>query len=235
MFTFPAIVRPSACDKNGRLKLFAAFQMFQDCSELWMESEPYLKQRYLEEGRAQLLASRQVQIVRVPNFGERLTVSTSIWECQPLFGYRNTIIRDVQGQPCYVTWSLGAFVDHNTGALRKLSQDIIDSLTYDEKYPMEYQDRKIVLPKAVEPEILTPVPVTRDDIDYNNHVNNAQYIRIALECVDASFEPKGVRVEWKRAAHLGDTLTPQRMVEDDKVFVLLHDQNQKLVTVVEFS
>ncbi len=37
-----------------------------------------------------------------------------------LFGFRNTFIYDANGQPCYRTWSQGAYVNKATGRLAKL-------------------------------------------------------------------------------------------------------------------
>lgn len=235
MYTINTQVFPSCCNEQGELKLFSAFQMMQDCSELWLDSEPYMKKRYEEDGRAQLLASRQVEIIRVPRYGEKLTVSTGVWECQPLFGFRNTIIRDEKGEPCYVTWSQGAFVDRQTGRLRKLDQAILDSMIYDEKYEMEYKDRRIVLPKDAAPETLATVPVTVNDIDYNHHVNNAHYIRIACEYLPEGFAYKSVRIEWKIPARMGDAITVKRLIEGDTVYFVLDNQSGNVSTIVEFS
>ena len=85
---------PTRVDEKKRLKLFSAFQMMHDCDALWIDSEPYAKEIFEKEHRAQLLAARQVDIIRVPELREKLTISTSIYECKPLFGFRNDIIRD---------------------------------------------------------------------------------------------------------------------------------------------
>ena len=56
-------VTTSACDSEGRLKLYSALQMMQDCSEMWIDSEPGVKQYFTEQNMAQLLATRQVEII----------------------------------------------------------------------------------------------------------------------------------------------------------------------------
>ena len=37
---------------------------------------------------------------------------------KPMFGFRNTFIYDAEGNPCYKTWSMGAFVDRVAGKLK---------------------------------------------------------------------------------------------------------------------
>ncbi len=111
MYSLKYKVTTSTCDSEGRLKLYSALQMMQDCSEMWIDSEPEVKDYFLQQNMAQLLATRQVEIIRVPDYKEELTVTTSVYGMKPMFGFRNTFIYDAEGKPCYKTWSMGAFVD----------------------------------------------------------------------------------------------------------------------------
>ena len=207
MFSLDYKVTTSTCDSEGRLKLFSALQMMQDCSEMWIDSEPGAKRFFAENNMTQLLATRQVEVVRVPRYKEALTVTTSIYEVLPMYGFRNTFIRDAQGQPCYRTWSMGAFVDLATGRLARLSDDAIASLTLEPKQEMNYRGRRIILPKQ-DGTVMDPVSVMRADIDYNRHMNNSNYVRIAMELLPEGFEVTDMRVEYRIADKLGDSLIP---------------------------
>ena len=207
MYTLNYKVTTSTCDSEGRLKLYSALQMMQDCSEMWIDSEPAAGKFFTDNNMTQLLATRQVEVVRVPRFKEELSVTTTIYEVMPMYGFRNTFIRDSQGLPCYRTWSMGAFVDLATGKLARLSDDAIASLTLEPKQEMNYRSRRIILPKT-QGTRLEPVRVMRADIDYNRHMNNANYVRIAMELLPEGFEVRDMRVEYRIAARLGDELTP---------------------------
>ena len=189
----------------------------QDCSEMWIDSEPGVKQYFTEQNMAQLLATRQVEIVRVPEYKEELTVTTSVYGMKPMFGFRNTFIYDAQGKPCYKTWSMGAFVDcyktwsmgafvdKTAGKLKRVDDATIQSMTLEPQLEMNYKDRRIILPKGRSSEshpslledgrvateldkvkdggeVLEPIKVLRADIDYNKHLNNANYVRMAICC-----------------------------------------------------
>ena len=207
MYSLKYKVTTSTCDSTGKLKIFSALQMMQDCSEMWIESEPSVKKYFHDQNMAQLLATRQVEIVRLPSFKENLTVTTSVYDVKPMYGFRNTFIRDSQGEPCLKTWSMGAFVDLSTGKLKRIDDATISSISIDPKQEMNYRDRRIILPH--EGGItLAPVPVTRADIDYNKHMNNANYVRIAMEFLPEDFDVKGMRMEYRVPAKLGDQLTP---------------------------
>ena len=107
MYSLKYKVTTSTCDSEGRLKLYSALQMMQDCSEMWIDSEPEVKDYFLQQNMAQLLATRQVEIIRVPDYKEELTVTTSVYGMKPMFGFRNTFIYDAQGNPCLSTTHKG--------------------------------------------------------------------------------------------------------------------------------
>ena len=232
MYTLNYKVTTSTCDSEGRLKLYSALQMMQDCSEMWIDSEPEVKAYFARENMAQLLASRQVEVLRVPSFKEELMVTTSVYDMKPMFGFRNTFIYDADGRPCYRTWSMGAFVDKATGKLKRVDDAVANTLLIEPQLEMNYRDRRIILPKGGG-EAFAPIKVMRADIDYNRHVNNANYIRMAMELLPEDFETKELRMEYRVAAKLGDTLTPT-MYHIDDGFVVALSINNEVSAIVEF-
>ena len=182
---------------------------------------------------AQLLATRQVEIIRVPEYKEELTVTTSVYGMKPMFGFRNTFIYDAQGNPCYKTWSMGAFVDKAVGKLKRVDDATIQSMKLEPQLEMNYKDRRIILPKT-EGKVLEPIKVLRADIDYNKHVNNANYVRMAMELLPEDFVVTGLRVEYRVAAKLGDTLVPT-IYRHDKVIIISLSIGEEVSAIIEFS
>lgn len=233
MYSLNYKVTTSTCDSEGRLKLYSALQMMQDCSEMWIDSEPDVKQYFTEQNMAQLLATRQVEILRVPEFKESLTVTTSVYGMKPMFGFRNTFIYDSEGKPCYRTWSMGAFVDKTAGKLKRVDDATIASMTLEPQLEMNYKDRRIMLPKEGG-ETLDPIKVLRADIDYNKHVNNANYVRIAMELLPENFKVQGLRVEYRVAAKLGDVLIPT-IYKIEGGFIISLSVGNDVSTIIEFT
>ena len=230
MYSLNYKVTTSTCDSEGKLKLFSALQMMQDCSEMWIDSEPQVKEYFARENMAQLLASRQVEIMRVPNFKEELTVTTSVYGMKPMFGFRNTFIYDAEGKPCYRTWSMGAFVDKANGKLKRVDDAVANSLLIEPQLEMNYKDRRIILPKT-EGEVLEPIKVLRADIDYNKHLN---YVRMAMELLPEDFVVRGLRVEYRVAAKLGDSLTPIIYKIADGIIISL-SIGSEVSAIIEFN
>ena len=186
MYSLKYKVTTSTCDSEGKLKLYSALQMMQDCSEMWIDSEPEVKDYFL-----------------------------------------------AQGNPCYKTWSMGAFVDKVAGKLKRVDDATIQSMKLEPQLEMNYKDRRIILPKT-EGEVLEPIKVLRADIDYNKHLNNANYVRMAMELLPEDFVVSGLRVEYRVAAKLGDCLTPTIYKIADGIIVSL-SIGSEVSAIIEFT
>jgi acyl-ACP thioesterase len=160
-------------------------------------------------------------------------VTTSVYGMKPMFGFRNTFIYDAEGKPCYRTWSMGAFVDKANGKLKRVDDAVANSLLIEPQLEMNYKDRRIMLPKGGG-EAFAPIQVMRADIDYNRHVNNANYIRMAMELLPEDFEVKGLRVEYRVAAKLGDVLVPT-VFEIENGFIIELAIGNEASAIVEFT
>lgn len=233
MYTLHFKVTPTYCDTRKLLSFNGMLQMMQDTDELWLTSEPSIIRYFEENDMTQVLVSRQVDVIRVPEYGENLTVTSRVYEMKGVTGFRNTVIYDERGDTCYVSWSQGAFVDRKSGRLKRVSPEAIATMTGETREEMDYLDRRIDIPE-VEPSILPPIEIRRHDIDYNLHVNNTVYIRLALELLPPTFEVERMRVEHKVPAHFGDVFEPRVYDLSGRVVVVL-SVNDTPAAVIEFT
>lgn len=225
----------SRTDTKGVIKLASALDIIQDCSLLWMESEPSFLAYLARNNLGMFLVSRQADIRRLPVYGETVTAQTSVFECRSYCGYRNTFLYGEDRLPCVLTWSIGAFVDMDTGKMAKLPTEEIDKITYDDKINMDYLDKKISLPD-IPGRRLDAIPVKRSDIDFYHHMNNARYIEAALELLPDDARIKRVRIEYKMPAKPGELMYPQVIqTPNGKRYVLLLDSKDKPYTIIEFT
>ena len=77
--------------------------------------------------------------------------------------------------------------------------------------------------------------IVKHHIDTNHHVNNGQYVQMAMELLPDDFRISQMRAEYKKAALLGDMVVPYIHIEEKKCTVLLCDEAQKPYAVVEFQ
>lgn len=72
MYKINTRIGGSKIGTDGKLKLSSAIDILQDCSQLWLESEPELLSYLNENGCGIFLTSRQVSILRRPYYGENV-------------------------------------------------------------------------------------------------------------------------------------------------------------------
>lgn len=119
------------------------------------------------------------------------------------------------------------------GHVVRITPEIAAHYPMEEKADMSYAPRKIAFRE--EKERLEPISVPKAFIDTNQHMNNAQYIRTALEFVPEDFHIRQVRVEYKKAAVLHDQLYPFIYKDDQIIKILLGDAEGQAYAVVEFK
>ena len=72
-------------------------------------------------------------------------------------------------------------------------------------------------------------------IDTNEHVNNCQYVQMALEVLPEEIQVHKLRVDYKKSVVLGDRIFPKYAKEEERVVVELCDEGGKAYAVVEFA
>mgnify|MGYP000069717411 CR=1 FL=1 len=129
--------------------------------------------------KAWILSYWQIVIERLPALGERITAGTFATEFKGLYGNRNFVLDDARGNRLAYANSVWVFMDMEKG--RPARPEPEDVLPYGSEpaLEMEYEDRKIRLPENLEEK--PSFPVRKYHIDTNEHVNNCQYVQMALE------------------------------------------------------
>lgn len=224
----------SGAGPDGFQSLVSIITMMQDCSLAWLASEPAMAAYLEREHVAMLLASRQLEVCRRAHLGEELTVATSIFAFNRLLGHRNTCIYDADGALVAKSRCVGVFVSRDTGKTVRLPQEVVDSLVYDPEIPVDVSAKKIHVPD-VAPDRVEHVRARFSDIDFNRHVNNAQYVRMAVDANPALADTRHMGIEYRLAAHEGDEIAVQEWDTDDATIVRLANRDEKPYVVMSFQ
>ena len=187
-------------------------------------------------GFAVFLAFRQVEIFRLPSYGEHLLIRTNVYDCRNFFGFRNTTIYDAQGRICVLCAAIGAFVDRASGRPAKVPTEIVRGFRFDPPLPMEYLSRKIALPDR-EPELLAPFRVKSHQADMYGHFNSNRSFDEVMEYLPADFSFNRLRLEYKAQAKPGEKITPAlfRGVPAPDALTFTLSNESALCTIFEFS
>lgn len=232
MYQLNGKVRYSETDANGKLSYTALLNYFQDSSTLQSDEIGATGKAFSEMKLAWVLSFWQVCIEKLPEISDDIVVSTWPYDTKNLFGMRNFCMHDANGNRLAYANSIWVLIDLETGRPIKIPAEVSAYYKDEPMLEMCYSERKIAVPKEFEEK--PPVPVQKYFIDTNQHVNNANYVMVAQEYLPQEFEAKEIRVEYKKAAVLGDILYPRVTVVDQEVTVALVDESGKTYAVVLF-
>ena len=206
----------------------------QDTSDLHLASHPVLAPFFEETGCVMFLTSRQVDIIRRPAYKEIITAKTRTYELNRMYGFRNTILLDENGEIIVKSIAGGAFMDLKTGRPIRGDKELIDRIKVYDKIDMEYLPRKISLPES-EPVKCSQVSIRHSDIDMFGHVNNARYFDLTDELVDEHSSARRLRVEYKLPVKYGDSVSAEVYSRENIRTAVLNDDSGKRCCTVEYT
>lgn len=239
MYSFESKIRYSEIDKNGKLTLEALINYFQDCSTFQTQQGPadiaYMKERNV----AWVLNSWQIEVSRFPALCEDVVIGTVPYELKGVFGFRNFVMDTKAGERLAVANSLWTLFDFEKGVPAKITPEMLETYPIGEKISMNYGDRKIRIPDG-EKMTCESIQVKTYHLDTNDHVNNGQYIRMAMDCLtNKEAAITSMRAEYKMQAKLGDVICPEvvkTVADGQDIFTMsLNNEEGKAYCVVEFK
>ncbi len=232
MYTFESRIRYSEVDSEGTLSMAALINYFQDASTFQSEDlglgVAALKQRH----QVWVLSAWQIVVERYPRLGEHVTIGTLPYDMRAFMGMRNFCMLDSEGKYLAKANSIWSLLDTDTQRPVAIPQIMLDAYRLEEKLEMDYAPRKITVPEGgVTQEALV---VKKYHLDTNHHVNNQQFIDIAMNYLPDELGIKQVRAEYKMQAHLDDKLIPIVAKQDGRRYVTLQNEDGVPYVVTEF-
>lgn len=231
MYKIDTKVRYSECGEEGMLKLTSLINYFQDSSSAHSESLGVGMNYLKEKRRAWILNSWQIVIERLPKVHEEIEVSTWPTGFKGVFGPRNFCMKTRDGEMLAYANTLWIYMDADTHRPTKPSEEETAIYGVEPPLEMEYASRKIKLPD--EAVVVDRISVYKYHIDTNSHVNNGQYVQMAMEAVPDEVRIQEVRVEYKKSAVYGDTIVVKKAIEEARIVVELCDVEGGIYAIVE--
>ena len=234
MYSYKSRIRYSELDETGHLRLESLLDYFQDCSIFHSEDIGLGVDYFKEQHLVWVLSSWQIVVERYPKLGETVVVGTAPYEVTGFGGCRNFLMTDEEGNYLAYANTLWSLLDTRTSKPAKPSEKMMEGYKLEPKLDMEYAPRRITIPgdgKEGEPVLIRP-----HHLDTNHHVNNGQFVRIALDSIGRNYRVSQLRTEYKKQVLLGDVLVPYiACTEDGKCVVVLKDKEGTACCIVELK
>ncbi|MDO4805172.1 MAG: thioesterase [Lachnospiraceae bacterium] len=220
MYEFSSRVRYSECAPDYSLSLAGLVNYLQDCATFHAENVGRSGQMLKKEGKAWMITNWRIRVDRYPRHGEFITTRTWGHGFKGLEALRNFTVKDAEGNLLAYADSRWCYFDMEEGRPIRIPDVEMEAYGIEEAFPMDRAPRHIKLPDEGYEE-KQPFKVRTIHLDANGHVNNEQYISMALAYLPAGLKAREIRVEYLRQAHLGDVLAPRVYRRDGEYIVWL--------------
>ena len=265
MYTFQSRIRFSECDQNARLTPEALLNYFQDCSTFQSEDGQIGVDYLKEHHTAWVVSFWQIVMEKMPKLGENVTIATLPYELAGAIGKRNYYMEDEKKNRLAVANSIWCYLDLEKGFPIRVPEEMYGVYQLDTPLDMDRCPRKLKFPGTVkmgmtetknadvntternaakmnreekkksDVKTADPVVIGLEHLDTNRHVNNGQYVRMALSIAEneGMKNIREIRAEFLKQAVWGDTIYPVYTENEGGFFVSLNSEAGKPYTVVQ--
>lgn len=234
MYQFDSRVRYSEVNSEQQLMISSMLDYLQDCCTFQSEDMGLGVDYLAKEQVAWVLSSWEIEILRYPKMGEKIQVGTWPSDFKGFYGYRNFLLKGETEDVLAKANSLWVFMDTEKMRPMRVKDTFVEAYgrILEPALEGDWSDRKIIVPDKQT--VMEPVQVAKFFIDTNHHMNNGKYVLVAEEYLPEDFKVGRLKVEYKKAAVLGDVLYPAVTLEEDVVTVVLGDEAGRAYAVVQF-
>jgi len=233
MYTLKGRVGYSETSTDGRISIVSIVNHMQNTSSYEYYQLGTSFDFLRELGQVWILNSWQIVFEKRPKVYEDISIRTWAYDYSDVFGYRNYVLEDANGEVCAYANSVWVMTDAKTGRPTKALERSRIGYSGEPRFEMDYQDRKIIMP--IDMEEIESFYVKRNQLDTHLHVNNVKYIEMALQYLPEDFELKQLRIQYIRSAILGDKITAKLTNKDGKIYISLDSDEGKPFATLELS
>lgn len=226
-------VRYSEASEDATVKLHQLLDYFQDCATVHTEDLGIGFLKGIMKDRAWFLLAYDVTIRRAPALFENIRIKTVPYHMRRYYGYRRFYVMDENDECIVEADSIWILMDLNKLTPVKIPDEI--SLKYVGQGEEEAITIKRKIPEKHNWKKVDSIPVLKTYIDTNSHVNNTWYAVWAEQLLPEKAKIRKAKIDYRKAAMLGDTVDVYLSVEEDACYVRFSNQEDVLLALLKIE
>ncbi len=236
MYEYKVRIGFSECEINKTFTVTSLIDEFQDCSTFQSEDLNLGFDVLTAHNLVWVINYWELDISRLPKLCDYVTVGTFPYDFKGCFGFRNFYLKDANEEFIVKANSMWTLVDTQTLKPTRAPEFISNAYEMEPKLDMEYNSRKVLIPEGDDVIMLEkdPIHIQVHHLDSNHHVNNGQYVKLAISAAGDDDNISSLRIDYRKQAVLGDTIYPVVYRKGDNIVVALYDENKSPYSVSSF-
>ncbi len=235
-------VKSYEVDNQGYLKIYSLFNYLQETAGNHAQHLGWGYEAMIERNLFWVLARVSVEIKQLPKWRDKIRVTTSPKGVEKIFGIRDFLVSDEAGNTLISVSTGWLIIDAKTFKAQNVAPIVANIPINEGRSALKLNFEKI---HAFSESVYEyQRKVSYNEIDVNNHVNNARYIEWIMDCFESNFienhKVKHILVSYVGEAKYGDlvTVTLTRSNENENLFCMeanVNDKNKKVLqTLIEW-
>lgn len=204
MYSYKDRVSYSKIDKDGRLSISNLVDAMQDGCMFHNSEAGHSALTLRSRNRAWMVSAWHVVFNRRPLLDEFFSVDAWIYQMTAIFASWNYVLKDADAKMLACADAKWFYANPVTGKPVRIDEEERNAYALGTPLAMDYSSRKISCPGHLE--LKNRIEVSPNYLDTNLHMNNGQYIRLAVNALPLDMEITELRAEYRRAGKYGDTL-----------------------------
>lgn len=211
------------CDRHDRLHPWAAVRLCQEVSEFHSKATGIGYEDMLKQNRIWIISRAYYIIYRRPAAFEKVMLSTWSRGNDGLFAFRDYRMKDAAGETLLAGTTYWPMIDFASRRPIRLKEALADY-----EYHQEEATNHSVLDRLRMPDMSVPDGrheqlATFSLIDHAQHVNNSEYVRLAIDSLMQSDfnidRPFSIELNYQHETQPNDKLSVLRKQDNGATFV----------------
>ena len=211
------------CDRTDHLALWGMARLFQEVAEHHSSRTGIGFKSMIQKDQVWVLMRMYYHIRRMPAVGDEVVLRTWSRGCDGVQFYRDYEMTDIEGNPFITGTTMWVIITYSSRKLCRAKEYVQDYEHHpDRKATTRETLRRLVFPKDVLLKYSKEIDVIDSMIDHNNHVNNAEYIKmVSNNIVDLNLTRENYcfEINYQQETQFGDILHLNRVDKDNSVWL----------------
>lgn len=216
------LVKCYEVDSAQRLKPTAFMDMAQEMAYQAAAAMKFGYDELIVKNMAWVLSRMRFRFLKAPVWGEEVEIRTWHRGAFGPFFVRDFEVLDKEGRRMIEATSSWVIIDVDSRRMARPEEVLPKEDTSCSDFAIEAPAGKVMMPRGVEPELVTTHKVAYSDIDLVGHTNNARYVAWALDCLEygeAGIQVEEVEIVFHHEARPGEEISLYRAQKDGWTFV----------------
>ncbi len=216
------LVKCYEVDSAQRLKPTAFMDMAQEMAYQAAAAMKFGYDELIVKNMAWVLSRMRFRFLKAPVWGEEVEIRTWHRGAFGPFFVRDFEVLDKEGRRMIEATSSWVIIDVDSRRMARPEEVLPKEDTSCPDFAIETPAGKVMMPRGVEPELVTTHKVAYSDIDLVGHTNNARYVAWALDCLEygeAGIQVEEVEIVFHHEARPGEEISLYRAQKDGWTFV----------------